>query len=147
MKNKIGDRINAALLFVVVVLSGCTTAPPDISVSDTVAVRSPIMRGVASVFMRIENKGGKDHLIGASTNIAGSIVELHDIKDGKMIKVKSIKIPSKSKVELIPKGPHIMIFNLPDEPIHSPSSVKDGFEFTINLKFEKSGQKAVKLKL
>jgi len=35
--------------------------------------------------MRIENKGGRDYLVKASTDVAGSFVELHDIKDGKMV--------------------------------------------------------------
>ncbi len=98
------------------------------------------MKGVVSVFMRISNRGGKDHLIGARTDIDGTIVELHDEKDGRMVKVKGIKIPSKGRVEMVPGGLHIMIFNLPD-------SVMNGDEMTLYMGFEKSGEKSVKLRI
>lgn len=128
------------IFLLIFVLSGCSQPPPDIEISDIVALPSPILKGVVSVFMRISNNGGKDHLIGAKTDINGSIVELHDVKDGKMIKVKNIKIASKGKVEMVPGGIHIMIFNLPD-------NIMNDNEMNLYLMFEKSGEKAVKLKL
>jgi hypothetical protein len=126
----------AIFVSIFIIISGCSSAPPDIQLSDIVAAPSPIMRGVISVFMRIENKGGRDYLVKASTDVAGSFVELHDIKDGKMVKVKSIKIPSNGKVEMIPGGVHIMIFNMPKD-------VSSDYEFTLHLDFEKSGKKSV----
>lgn len=130
----------ALFLPAMLIITGCAQKPPDIQVSDIVAVPSPIMRGAVSVFMRISNNGGRDDLVGAKTDIQGTIVELHDVKDGKMVRVKSIKIPSHGKIEMIPGGLHIMIFKLPDE-------IKGGSEFTLYLRFEKSGEKAVRLKI
>lgn len=130
----------AVFFTVMTIIAGCSQKLSDIQVSDTVAVISPIMRGVVSVFMRISNNGGRDDLLGARTDIDGTIVELHDMKDGKMVKVKSIKIPSNGKVEMVPGGLHIMIFKLPDE-------VKEGSEFMLYLRFEKFGEKAVRLKV
>jgi copper(I)-binding protein len=117
----------SALFFTVLfIIIGCSQKPPDIQVGDVVAAPSPVMRGVVSVFMRIENKGGSDRLVRASTDVADSIVELHDIDDGKMVKVKSIKIPSNGKVEMIPGGLHVMIFNLPKD-------ITSNYKFTLHL--------------
>lgn len=136
-KNISGMLLPLTLFFIII---GCSQKPPDIQVGDIVAVPSPIMRGVVSVFMRVSNSGGMDNLVGARTDIQGAIVELHDMKDGKMVKVKNIKIPSNGKVEMVPGGLHIMIFKLPD-------GIKEGSEFTLYLGFEKSGEKAVKIKV
>ncbi|GER93832.1 copper chaperone PCu(A)C [hot springs metagenome] len=133
-------RLRILLIIMAVTIANCVQKPPDIQISDAVTVASPIMHGVVSVFMRISNNGGRDMLVGASTDIDGSVVELHDVKDGKMVKVKGIKIPSHDKIEMIPGGMHIMIFKMPDE-------IKDGFEFTLYLHFERYGKKAVKLKV
>lgn len=130
----------AVFLTVMTIIAGCAQKPPDIQINDTIAVISPIMRGVVSVFMRISNNGGRDDLVAARTDIDGTIVELHDMKDGKMVKTKSIKIPSRDKIEMVPGGLHIMIFKLPDE-------IKEGSELTLHLRFKKSGEKAVKLKI
>lgn len=124
----------------ILALSGCSQPPPDIQISDIVALPSPVLKGVVSVFMRISNNGGKDYLTGAKTDINGSIVELHDVKNGRMVKVNSIKIPSEGKVEMIPGGIHIMIFNLPE-------NIMKGGEINLYLRFEKSGEREVKLKL
>lgn len=120
--------------------SGCSQVPPDIQISDIVALPSPVMKGVVSVFMRISNKGGKDYLIGAKTDIDDSIVELHDVKDGRMVKVRRVKIPSRGKTEMIPGGLHIMIFNLPDH-------IMMGDEIRLYLRFEKSGEQVIKLNI
>lgn len=129
------------VLLVLFVTADCAQKPPDIQVSDTVAVISRLMQGVASVSMRISNHGGRDdNLISVGTDIDGTIVELHDVKDGKMVKVKSIKIPSHSKIWKISSGLHIIIFKLPDE-------IKEGSEFTLHLRFEEAGEKAVGIKI
>lgn len=127
-------------LILIFVIPACSQKPPDIQASDIVALPSPVLKGVVSVFMRISNNGGKDYLTGARTDINGSIVELHDVKDGKMVKVRSIKIPSEDKLEMIPGGMHIMIFNLPD-------NIMNGDEINLYLRFEKSGERKVKLKV
>ena len=74
-----------------------------------------------------------------TVDVPDTIVEFHDMKDGKMVKVKSIRIPSNDKVEMIPGDLHVMIFNLPKD-------IAPGYEFTLNLDFEKSGRKSVTVK-
>ncbi|MFN3480172.1 MAG: copper chaperone PCu(A)C [Thermodesulfovibrionales bacterium] len=128
------------IFLLILAISGCSQSHPDIHISDIVALPSPVMKGVVSVFMRISNNGGKDYLIGAKTDIKGSIVELHDVKNGRMVKVDRIKIPTKDKVEMVPRGLHIMIFNLPD-------NIMNGDEINLYMIFDKSGERAVKFKV
>lgn len=127
-------------LILILVISGCSQKPPDIRISDIIAIPSPIMKGVVSVFMRISNDGGSDHIIDARTDVNGSIVELHDIKDGRMVKIKDVKIPEKGKVEMIPGGLHIMIFNLPD-------AIMNGDAITLHLRFKRSGERSIEVKV
>lgn len=109
-----GLRITVLLSIGILILSGCSQESTDIQVSDIVALPSSVMKGLVSVYMRISNNGARDYLIDARTGIDGTITELHDVRGGKMVKIRDIKIPSKGNVEMIPGGLHIMIFNLPD---------------------------------
>ena len=98
-----------------------------------------MMIGVGSIFMKIENSGnGEDTLLSAKTTVPGTVTELHDVKEGKMTKRDSIKIPAESVVELKPKSLHIMVFKM-------PAGIKEGSEITLQLTFEKSGEKQVKV--
>ncbi len=135
-----------AVLSLLVVMSGIamgmggTPGFPQVSIQGQEAVLSPAMRGMASVFMKIENSGNADDkLVGAKTSIPGAVAELHDVKDGRMSKAESIKIPSRSTVELKPKGLHIMLFKMPKD-------TREGSEFTLTLRFEKSGEKKIPVK-
>jgi len=121
---------------------GTSAQMPDIRIDDVKAYISPMMSNTASVFMKITNTGkGSDNLTGASVaEMPSAVAELHDVKDGKMAAVKNIPIPSEEVVELKPKSLHIMIFKL-------PKGTKAGTEFTLKLKFERSGEKALKIKL
>lgn len=115
--------------------------PADISIRNQEAVISPMLIGVASVFMDIENAGkGDDELIGGRTDIPGTSVELHDVKKDRMVQIRSIEIPHKSTVQLKPKSLHIMIFSI-------QKGAEKGHELTLFLKFRKSGEKKVGLRL
>ncbi len=124
------------------VLSGaCKAAVPVLKFDAVEANRSPVLLGVASVFMKIENTGGSgDSLVAARIDVPGAIAELHDIRDGKMVKVEAIDIPAGETIVLRPARQHIMILNLPKD-------VKDGFKFTVTLTFRKSGEKSLPLEL
>lgn len=128
-------------LFALISLSACGKGgEPRIAIEDQEARMSPMMLGVASVFMKIHNAGnGDDSLIGARAVIPGAIAEMHDTKEGKMVKREKIPVPSGEIIELKPKGLHIMVFKLPKE-------VREGSEFTIALTFERSGERQVKVK-
>jgi copper(I)-binding protein len=120
---------------------GASTKMPDIHIEDAKAYLSPMMSSTASVFMKITNIGkGSDNLVSASVDMPSAIVELHDVKDGKMTAIDKISIPPDEVVELKPKSLHIMIFKM-------PKGTKAGHEFTLRLKFERSGEKALTIKL
>lgn len=120
---------------------GCKERVPVIRIEAPEAAISPMLVGVASVFMRIVNTGGGDDvLLSARADVPQAITELHDIQDGKMVKVESISIPADSTTVLRPARFHIMIFNL-------PKNVQEGYSFDLLLKFKKSGEKRVSLQL
>jgi len=120
---------------------GASTKMPDIRIDDAKAYLSPMMSNTASVFMKITNSGkGGDNLIGASVDMPSAVVELHDVKEGKMAAIDKISIPPDEVVELKPKSLHIMIFKM-------PKGTKAGSEFTLKLKFERTGEKTLKIKL
>ena len=113
---------------------------PHISIEAQQAKLSPMIRGSASVFMNIVNSGGADVLTGVALDVPGAIAEMHDTKDGKMVKLEKISIPANETVELKPGGMHIMIFHLPED-------TKEGLEFNIHLQFERSGERQIRVQL
>jgi copper(I)-binding protein len=123
------------LLNMAVVLAG-----EDIVVDKQEAQFSRMKPDVASVFLRIRNNTKKDDaLLGVEVNIKGAYAELHNVKDGAMMKVSRIPVPSEATVQLKRGGLHIMLFNLPIE-------AKKGEEFTLTLIFERLGKKDIKAK-
>ncbi len=95
---------------------------------------------VAGGFMNVENKGGVDLLISASSPIAGE-VQLHEMAmEGnvmKMRQVKDIPIPAGGSVELKPGGMHLMFMNI-KAPLTAGETVP------VKLKFAKAGEVEVK---
>ena len=68
--------------------------------------------GVVSVFMKIINTGKPMTLLVApARNCRATITELHDIQDGKMVKVESMPSRPTASVVLRPARHHIMILN------------------------------------
>lgn len=128
--------ISVIILFLSVAATGYAE---DIRVKDAEAQFSGMRPDTGAVFMKIENKGEDDNIIGAKTDIPGVIVELHDVKDGAMFKVERISLPGGKTIELKRGSFHIMLYNLPLE-------IKEGDEFTLTLILEKSGQRDVKVK-
>ncbi len=119
--------------------SVCPAAPSEITVKEQKAVLSPMIVGAGAAFMTIVNTGsGDDTLVRARTDMPETIVELHDVKDGKMIRTEEIPIPAKGTVSLRPGALHIMIFRM-------PKTVKDGHKFTMTLVFKKSGEVSIPL--
>lgn len=144
------NRQSAIVVMVILVVAisagiamgmGASTKMPDIRIEDAKAYLSPMMSNTASVFMKIINTGkGSDNLVSASVDVPSAVVELHDVKDGKMAAIDKISIPPDGVVELKPKSLHIMIFKM-------PKGIKAGHEFTLRLKFERSGEKVLTIKL
>lgn len=96
---------------------------------------------VAGGFMKIENKGGVDQLISASSPVAGE-VQLHEMAmEGnvmKMRQVKDIAVPAGGVVELKPGGLHLMFMNI-KAPLAAGETVP------VKLKFAKAGEVEVKM--
>ena len=96
---------------------------------------------VAGGFMKIENQGGVDQLISASSPVAGE-VQLHEMAmEGnvmKMRQVKDIAVPAGGAVELKPGGLHLMFMNI-KAPLAAGETVP------VKLKFAKSGEVEVKM--
>lgn len=88
-----------------------------------------------AAFMKIENDGEADKLIGASSE--GLTVELHShaMVDGmmQMRQVEAIDVAANEGVELKSGSYHIMIFN-------APPSMVAGSNLKLKLKFEKAGE-------
>lgn len=127
----------AIVLSVVLAGAGACGRTPQVTIEGEEARLSPMFLGVCSVYMGIRNSGGgSDNLLKAEVDIPGTITELHGTKDGKMVTEEKIPVPAKSRVQLRPGGPHIMVFKLPRD-------TRVGSGFTLRLFFEQSGEKKV----
>ncbi len=95
----------------------------------------------AGGFMKIENKGGADQLISASSPVAGEM-QLHTMTmDGnvmRMRELKTIDVPANGSVELKPGGLHLMFIDI-------KSPLKAGESVPVKLKFQKAGEVEVKM--
>ena len=92
-------------------------------------------------FLKIQNQGGADRLLAASSSAAG-MVQLHSMAmDGnvmKMREVEAIELPAGKTVELKPGGLHLMLMGL-------KSPLKEGSKVPLTLKFEKAGEVKVEV--
>jgi copper(I)-binding protein len=132
-------QVTAVLVVIVVAGAGCISQPPQITIEGQYANLSPIFIGAGSVFFKIKNTGGRDALVGATVAIPNAVIELHDVKEGRMVRVDKIVVPSRETTDLKPGGHHIMIFNM-------PRTVQEGSELTLTLRFERSGEKQVPIR-
>ena len=94
-------------------------------------------------FMKIENKGGADKLLAASSSVSKTM-ELHTMSmEGNVMKMREIKgidIPANGKVELKSGGLHLMFIDLKEQ-------LKPGSTIKVKLKFEKAGEVEVPFKV
>jgi copper(I)-binding protein len=94
---------------------------------------------VGAAYMVIVGGSKDDRLIGASSERA-AMVHLHDVveEDGvaKMRSTEVVEVPAGQRVELAPKGRHLMLMGL-DAPLVA------GETYTLVLKFAVSGEQTV----
>lgn len=88
-------------------------------------------------FLKIENTGDADRLIGAAAEVS-AVVELHTmVMDGEVMRMrkldKGIELPAGATTELKPGSLHIMFIDL-------KAPLKEGTRFPLTLKFEKAGE-------
>jgi len=140
--SKIGivGLLTAGMLAAAVILAGCQSDAPKISIEGARAELSPMMVGEAMVSLTIKNEGGGDALTGVKTDIPGASAVYHVMQGERMAIVDAVKIPAKSSTEFKMGGSHIMIEGM-------PKTVKEGSQFNVTLVFQKSGEKQVPLTL
>ena len=98
---------------------------------------------VGGGYLKLANKGAVDRLVSASSPAAGT-VEIHSMSmEGdvmKMRQVNAIELATGQTVELKPGGYHLMLMGL-------KAPLKAGDKFPLTLKFEKSGEVVVTVKV
>lgn len=113
-------------------------APSEIQVSGAVVAETPI-GFVAAVYLTIEQRGGADRLIGATSPVAGR-VSLHLMEPvpggGLMLPTEAIEIPAGTTIAMEPFGSHVMVEDLL-EPLVAGSTVP------VTLRFERAGDLGV----
>ena len=117
-------------------VAACSSPPPQISIERPTAELSPVLLGVASIYLTVRNEGGKDALVGVTAGLPNTVAELHDVQNNRMVKVERIAVPGHGEVRLRPGSWHAMIFNL-------PRTLKDGDELALTLRFERTGERSL----
>jgi copper(I)-binding protein len=119
---------------------GCARSP-RIEIHGPEARLSSMFGGTCAIFLEIVNSGeGADVLVDAAVDLPGAIVELHDVKDGRMVRTDKVAVPAKGAVTLKPGGIHVMVFNLPKD-------ARAGTELTLRLRFETSGERRTSVRI
>jgi periplasmic copper chaperone A len=139
-----GKMIRRTLISLVLVIlgagcgSGADDAGPragvDLSISD-VTTPEPAAPDVAAVYMTITNDGDEDRLLGAASDVAGT-VEVHEsIMEGgmaRMEQVEDLTVPAGGELVLERGGYHLMLLDV-IEPL------EQGDRFEVVLSFEHAG--------
>jgi periplasmic copper chaperone A len=127
-----------AIMFGTALFTGCNNEPPRLRIENARVEFSEAMRDEASVFLTIQNDGGKDTLIGARTSITGTLAEIHEMRGSVMVLSKALPVPAKGNLDLASGGSHVMLVGI-------PADVNQGYHFTLTLVFKKSGEIQVPL--
>ena len=108
-------------------------------VSEAWSRATPPGVAVGAAYMVIQGGDRDDRLVGASSERA-DMVHLHDVvEEGGVAKMRSteeVEISAGQRVDLAPKGKHLMLMGL-DAPLVA------GQTYTLVLKFVESGEQAV----
>ncbi|HUI47014.1 MAG TPA: copper chaperone PCu(A)C [Nitrospirota bacterium] len=118
--------------------TGCSNEPPRLLIKNARVEFSEAMRDEASVFLTIQNDGGKDTLIGARTSIPGALADIHEMRGSVMVLSKALPVPAKGNLDLASGSSHVMLEGI-------PADVNLGYHFTLTLVFKKSGEIQVPL--
>jgi copper(I)-binding protein len=130
-------QMSAGLRLVPLVIAAAAAScggTPRLEITAAQAQLSPMFGGAAAIFAEIRNRGdGRDTLVGARVDLPGVIAELHEVKDGRMVRAEEIAVPANGVVALRPGGLHVMVFRLPRE-------VAAGTALPLRLSFRRSGE-------
>ncbi len=141
-------KLLSAVIVATAFVAGSVMAGDDIKIG-SLKIEYPKARATVPAqkmsggFMKIENKGGADKLLAASSSVSKTM-ELHTMSmEGnvmKMREIKAIEIPANGKVELKSGGLHLMFIDLKEQ-------LKPGSTIKVKLKFEKAGEVEVPFKV
>jgi hypothetical protein len=136
MKLSTTRRLPALLLSLSAIAAHAGDAPV---VSQAWARATPPGVEVGAAYMVIEGGGRPDRLVGASSGRV-DMVELHDVTEvdgvAKMRGIEALEIPARGRVELAPKGRHLMLMGL-------SAPLVAGQRFDVTLRFEVTGPQVV----
>ena len=139
------------LLIACVLVSGCAggtngaSSTPSAATSGTaqlgsLQITNAIVRlsvnDVSAMYFTVQNTGGADRLIGASSNVSASMMLHQEVTDGNtssMVMIDSIAIPANSTVDLIANHYHVMMTGL-------KAPLKEGDRVTATLTFQNAGK-------
>ena len=140
-------KLFSTLLLATAFVAGSAIAGDDevkigaLKIEDAKARATVPAQKMSGGFMKIENKGGADKLLAASSSVSKTM-ELHTMSmEGnvmKMREVKSINVPANGVVDLKHGGLHLMFLNI-KAPFTAGSTVP------VKLKFAKAGDVEIKL--
>lgn len=142
MKKVIGSVLLAsAFIATTVFASGNEVKVGNLKIENPQARATVPAQKMSGGFLKIENKGGADKLLSASSP-ASKTMELHTMTmDGnvmKMREVKTIEVPANGSVELKPGGLHLMFMDI-------KAPFKAGESVPVKLKFQKAGEVEIKV--
>ena len=142
-------KLFSVLLLATAFVAGSAIASDDevkigaLKIEDAKARATVPAQKMSGGFMKIENKGGADKLLAASSSVSKTM-ELHTMSmEGNVMKMREIKgidIPANGKVELKSGGLHLMFIDLKEQ-------LKPGSTIKVKLKFEKAGEVEVPFKV
>ena len=142
-------KLFSVLLLATAFVAGSAIAGDDevkigaLKIEDAKARATVPAQKMSGGFMKIENKGGADKLLAASSAVSKTM-ELHTMSmEGNVMKMREIKgidIPANGKVELKSGGLHLMFIDLKEQ-------LKPGSTIKVKLKFEKAGEVEVPFKV
>jgi copper(I)-binding protein len=130
--------LGVVLAVLVIAGTGCSSPPPQITIEGQYAELSPLFIGSGDLYMTIRNAGGRDKLIGVAASLPRTVIELHDVRDNRMVRIEEIPVPARDTVALKPGSLHIMIFNM-------PKTIQKGSELSLTLRFQRSGERTVQV--
>jgi copper(I)-binding protein len=121
--------------------AGCRSGTPRIRIDAPEARLSPMLGDACSIFMTIANPGdGDDALVDARADVPGAVTQIHAVRDGRMVQSDRLVVPAGGALELKPGSLHIMVFHLPKESAA-------GYEFTLRLRFQRSGERQTSVRI
>jgi len=111
-------------------------AAPSIMVHDAWVRAVPPASRMSAAYLRLENGGAADRLVGASSPIAG-VAEIHNVRSEggmmQMFQVDGVDLPANGSVALKPGGYHIMLIDLKQTPVA-------GEQVELTLNFRDAGE-------